>query len=1276
MPWPLSQDYNEAVQNPHVCFADADLRAGEVATNALGLPMPRSGNFADVYEVRNPATGGRWAVKCFTRQVPGLRERYAAVSAHLRQARLRYAVDVQYLEQGVLVRGCWYPVLKMEWVEGLLLNDFVRQQVDRPAMLGSLAAIWERLGRRLREAGLAHGDLQHGNVLLVPGRDEKHLALRVIDYDGMWVPALAGQRSGEVGHPNYQHPQRLREGTYGPEVDRFPLLVVYVALRGLMVGGRVLWERYDNGDNLLFREQDLRSPRESPLVWELARLPDPELRRLVDCLSRAAYKPLDQVQLLDDLVGGGTTTAATSTTGHGTAAPVEGQVLAAPPRRSYPVARPAVPGPVPALVPDGKDTGQLPQKRRGLKLLVASLAGLAGGVCVLVCGLAFWAASLPGEAGRKPAALAQRAETVRWAREGLKAKQSTDNDPSSPGAAVADGQPRAKDKTPAAAPRASEPARSEPPSVPVKDEPPPPGSGQPNKEEPKKGPDPVARKEEPTKPPDQPKKEEKLPAGVASWPEAVGEVRRFDHGGEVRRVAVSPDGRAAVSACWDKLMRLWGLYDGRELRQYPRHPARVQGVAFLPDGVRALSAGDDRTVRLWDLGTGRLLLALTSHQQEIYYVAASPHGRLAASCGPESTVFLWDLESGKALRRLEGHAGGASSLAFAPDSKSLLVGTNQGPIRLWDVATGKEVRRLEGHASGVYALAFSPDGRYVLSGGEDGTVRVWFVSYARQVRRLEGHAGQVWGVAFSPDGRRAVSCGQDKTVRLWDVLTGQEVRTFAGHTAHVWDVAFCPDGGHVLSGGADHTLRLWRLPPAPPASGGLLDIDLRPSPAPSRPDPPNAAVAAEAEAQIEQLYKRELANRAPDNLRALGTRFLQLGLETKGKPVERFVLLREAYRQAAPVGDLKTAFQAAEALDKDFSVDVLDLKADALEKATHGVLDPAARQTVLDTAMGLVNAARDVDNYSAAEHLLAAARAAAPATRSAALQARVQRRASEIETLHKEYNTIRSLAARLVTNPRDPDACLAVGKFGCLHKGDWDTGLLLLAAGGDGSLAAQARQDLHKAAEPGAQVAVGDGWWALAENETGLAQAQLQGRARFWYRRALPQLTGLDKGKIEDKLKLIIGPWEGKPGLVAEFFADGNLVPEKKVTARIDYQTNFDWKTGSPEAGVPANNFSIRWHGYLYAPRPGRYTLVVAADDGARLYLDDRLVLDSWSKIERRTAAVWLDDKPHLLRLEYHQVSGPDNIYFGWIQEDGFAEQGVPAEALYHDQKQERRLTK
>ena len=301
MSWPLSQDYNEAIQSPTRNFADAELRLGKPAVSPLGIPMPCSGNFADVYQILCP-DGSRWAVKCFTREVPGLRERYQEISRHLRQAKLPFTVDFTYLEQGIRVAGKWWPVLKMQWVQGLTLNQFVVQYLDKPAMLEALAQVWGRLPKYLRSAEVGHCDLQHGNILLVPGPNANSLALKLIDYDGMWVPALARTKSGEVGHSSYQHPLRIREGTYSLEVDRFPLLVIATALRVLSLKGRTLWEKYDDGDNLLFKESDLRAPAESPLFRELLTIPDQQNRTLVGALLRACNGKVEEAPLLEELI--------------------------------------------------------------------------------------------------------------------------------------------------------------------------------------------------------------------------------------------------------------------------------------------------------------------------------------------------------------------------------------------------------------------------------------------------------------------------------------------------------------------------------------------------------------------------------------------------------------------------------------------------------------------------------------------------------------------------------------------------------------------------------------------------------------------------------------------------------------------------------------------------------------------------------------------------------------------------------------------------------------
>src|SRR5437868_5195117 len=98
MPWPQATDYNTAIQNPASCFADPDLRRGQAETDFLGLPRPYAGNFANVYHVKGPDNQA-WAVKCFTREVYGLQQRYQAISEHLRQTQRAFTVDFQYLER-------------------------------------------------------------------------------------------------------------------------------------------------------------------------------------------------------------------------------------------------------------------------------------------------------------------------------------------------------------------------------------------------------------------------------------------------------------------------------------------------------------------------------------------------------------------------------------------------------------------------------------------------------------------------------------------------------------------------------------------------------------------------------------------------------------------------------------------------------------------------------------------------------------------------------------------------------------------------------------------------------------------------------------------------------------------------------------------------------------------------------------------------------------------------------------------------------------------------
>jgi hypothetical protein len=276
--WPTPQEYNEAIQNPAANFADRELAAGQPELTPLGLPRPVTGNFASVYRLH---CGRRdLAVRCFWREYADMQQRYGAISRHLRQVHLPYTVDFEYLPRGIRIGGQWYPVLKMEWVEGDLLVPYIERHLDDPAALNALAERWRQMAGDLERADVAHGDLQHGNVLIV--RDRPVL----VDYDGMFVPALRGLGSHELGHQHYQHPRRSADD-FDLWTDRVSALVIYVSLRALACRPD-LWDQLTGGDEaLLLRRSDLADPPASPAFQLLASCPDRQLRNALAVLQRA-----------------------------------------------------------------------------------------------------------------------------------------------------------------------------------------------------------------------------------------------------------------------------------------------------------------------------------------------------------------------------------------------------------------------------------------------------------------------------------------------------------------------------------------------------------------------------------------------------------------------------------------------------------------------------------------------------------------------------------------------------------------------------------------------------------------------------------------------------------------------------------------------------------------------------------------------------------------------------------------------------------------------------
>ncbi len=291
MAWPSDADYQDAVQSPSLAFADSSLKAASVELGPLNLPKARGGNFAIVFKVREGTQD--WAIKCFKHELADRRDRYAAIDAHLVKSNLPCMSRFMFLQKGILVRGTWFPILKMEWVRGELLRSWIERNLSNPSELQKLASQWIRVIRSLQTARIGHGDLQHGNIVVWNGE------IRLLDYDSMFVPSLSGRECPELGHENFQHPQR-KGRHFGSYIDLFAAWVIHESLIALSIQPS-LWSKYaDMRESLLFCRADFLAPQTSPVLTELANSKNPRLKASASLIRAFLLKAPDAIPELNE----------------------------------------------------------------------------------------------------------------------------------------------------------------------------------------------------------------------------------------------------------------------------------------------------------------------------------------------------------------------------------------------------------------------------------------------------------------------------------------------------------------------------------------------------------------------------------------------------------------------------------------------------------------------------------------------------------------------------------------------------------------------------------------------------------------------------------------------------------------------------------------------------------------------------------------------------------------------------------------------------------------
>lgn len=237
MVYPLISEYSEAILSSEDNFDEFScLRP---VLDEYGNPVMSCGNFAVVYKMRDIRDGKYYAVKCFVRDQDGREETYKEIVNYISELHSIYLISVRYIERELFVDTCQtsdteFPILLMDWVEGVGLEEYVIQNISNTDRLQSLFDNFLLFVRWLLPSHLAHGDLKPDNIIITSKGE-----IRLIDYDGMYVPSMFGRRSQECGTPQFQYSKR-KSDKFDEYIDDYSAIYIALLLKLVVLENKTL----------------------------------------------------------------------------------------------------------------------------------------------------------------------------------------------------------------------------------------------------------------------------------------------------------------------------------------------------------------------------------------------------------------------------------------------------------------------------------------------------------------------------------------------------------------------------------------------------------------------------------------------------------------------------------------------------------------------------------------------------------------------------------------------------------------------------------------------------------------------------------------------------------------------------------------------------------------------------------------------------------------------------------------------------------------------------
>jgi serine/threonine protein kinase len=260
------QDITASISAPSL-IKDGFIRNGSFQRLSNGDPVAYVGGFSIVFKVK--VNGNLWAFRCWHNTLDDAQSRIKCISEWLKHSGLPYFVDLDYSDQGIIVNGQVYPTTRMEWIDGQNIKEYICHHHNDKHRLFELALSFYKMTQDLHKQRIAHGDLQHGNILV-----SESGKLFLVDYDSMYVPAMGNSfRDTIKGIADYQHPSRRQNRTSSEKLDYFSEVVILISILAIAYKPELIKEYdFENSESMLFNKNDFVSFSKSKIYKELSQL--------------------------------------------------------------------------------------------------------------------------------------------------------------------------------------------------------------------------------------------------------------------------------------------------------------------------------------------------------------------------------------------------------------------------------------------------------------------------------------------------------------------------------------------------------------------------------------------------------------------------------------------------------------------------------------------------------------------------------------------------------------------------------------------------------------------------------------------------------------------------------------------------------------------------------------------------------------------------------------------------------------------------------------------